>query len=108
MKLYTVEITFADFTFGVEQYKAESPESALEEFFTNAECLNDYDRKKLIAIVKNRIKNKNALIHVAGNMRGVWIINVGTEDLELPEEVEPIFGGRIVQTDPDGPMRGKW
>jgi hypothetical protein len=106
MKLYTVEITFSDFTFGIEQVEADSVEEAVELFFQKAECFENYDRKKILNVVKNRLNNKNALIHVANDMRGVWLINVGAELQDLSDSDQPsIYGGKVIQSDPSAPRR---
>lgn len=101
-KLYTVTITFADFTEAVEQYEANLPEEALELFFQKAECFANYDREGLIEIINRRIKDRNALGHIKG-LRGAWLINTGAEFLDFEGDLEAIYGGIVVQTDPHGP-----
>lgn len=101
-KLYTVTITFADFTEAIEQYEANSPEEVVELFFQNAKCFVNYDRGKLIEIMKRRIRDRNALGHVKGP-RGVWLINTGAEFLDFEGDLEAIYGGLVIQTDPHGP-----
>jgi hypothetical protein len=104
-KLYTVKITFADFTEGVEQYEADSAEEVVELFFQKAECFERYDRSKLLEVMKRRLKEKSALIHVADGIRGVWLVNTGAEFQDFEGELEAIYGGIVVQTDPHGPRR---
>ena len=105
-KLYTVFLTFADFTFAVEQYQANSVEDAVKIFFQEAECLQDYNRKELLSVIEKRLKDKSALIHVADGLRGVWLINVGPDfPKKLKGEQEAIYGGRVIQTDPHAPRR---
>ncbi len=108
MKLYTIEITFSDFTFGIQQYEANSVEEAVSLFFQKAECFANYDRKKIIDVIKKRLKDGSALVHIANNLRGVWLINVGAELQEITNEEGPvIYGGKIIQTDPQAPRRSK-
>lgn len=102
-KLYTIKITFSDFTFAVKQYETDSPEEAVELFFQNAECFDNYDREKLIEIMKKRLKEKSAVIQVKNGLRGVWEINTGTEFLDFEGDLEAIYGGLVIQTDPHGP-----
>ena len=64
MNLYTILIEFEDRTVGIGQYEADSPEQALINFTRTAESLEDYDRKKIISIISNRIAQKNLLIHI--------------------------------------------
>lgn len=104
-KFYTVIITFADFTESVNQYEANSPEEAVDLFFQKAGCFEDYNRDELVKVMQQRLKNKKALIHTADGLRGVWLIVVGTEFQEFEGELEAIYGGIVVQTDPHGPRR---
>ena len=104
-KFYTVSITFADFTKSVDQYEANSPEEAVELCFQQAGCFEDYNREELVKVIQKRLKDKNALIHAADGLRGVWLIMVGTEFQEFEGELEAIYGGMVVQTDPHGPRR---
>ncbi len=106
MKLYTVEITFSDFTFGIEQYESNSVEEVFQLFFEKAECFANYDRSKILEIMKRRLKEGSALIHVANNIRGVWLINAGAELQEITHDDLPaIYGGKVVQTDPHAPRK---
>lgn len=106
MKLYTLEITFSDFTYGVEQYESNSVEEAVSLFFKEAECFANYDRNKMVEIMERRLKDGNALIHVANGLRGVWLINTGAELHEtLKDELPALYGGRVIQTDPHAPRR---
>lgn len=105
MKLYTVQLTFEDFTEGIGQYQANSPERALEIFFEKSECLKDYNREELLDIMKKRIHDNNAIIQVGGNMRGVWFINTGAEFHIFLGELRAIYGGIIIQTDINAPER---
>lgn len=104
-KLYTVSITFSDFTEGVDQYEANSAEEAVELFFQKAECFENYNRGELVKVMKKRLEDRNALIHVANGLRGVWLINTGAELLNFEGELEAIYGGMVVQTDQHGPRR---
>jgi len=106
MKLYTVEITFSDFGYAVEQYEAKSPEHAVELFFTNAKCLQDYDRKEILSGIKNKHSDKISLLHVGDNLRGVWLFTVDSDFSGIKNEgsVE-IYGGRVIQSDPHAPRR---
>lgn len=104
-KLYTVKITFSDFTEGIEQYEANSVEEVVRLFFQEAECLKNYDRRFLLNVIESRLKNKSVLIHMADGLRGVWLINTGGELLDFDGELEAIYGGIVIQTDPHGPRR---
>lgn len=102
MTLFTVTTTFADFTFAVEQYEADSPEDAIIMHFNKAECFSDYNRDELVSIMTKRLKEGNALIHTKGPS-GVWQINTGAEFLDFEGDLEAIYGGIVVQTEPHGP-----
>lgn len=54
MNLYTILIDFEDRTMGIDQFEAESPNQALEDFILKAESLDNYDRKLLLSIIGNR------------------------------------------------------
>ncbi|MFA5127254.1 MAG: hypothetical protein WC465_04650 [Patescibacteria group bacterium] len=102
MKLFTVTTTFSDFTFAVEQYEVNSPEEAVEKHFKEAGCFSDYNRDEIVAIIMKRLEEKNALVHAKGP-RGVWQINTGAEFLDFEGDLESIYGGLVIQTDPHGP-----
>ena len=104
MNLYTILIHFEDRTTGIGQFKAESPEEALFEFINRNESLMEYDRSKILSIVRNRFLQRNLLIHIADNFKGFWILDFGIEFIE-DESLAPIFGGYIIQTDLSGPIR---
>ncbi|PIT90563.1 MAG: hypothetical protein COU22_01425 [Candidatus Komeilibacteria bacterium CG10_big_fil_rev_8_21_14_0_10_41_13] len=104
-KFYTVSITFADFTKSVDQYEANSPEEAVDLCFQQAECFADYNRDMLVKVMQQRLDDKKALIHVADGLKGVWLVVVGTEFQDFEGELEAIYGGIVVQTDPNGPRR---
>ena len=104
-KLYTVSITFSDFSESVNQYEANSPEEAVELFFKKAECLDGYDRDELVRVIERRLREKSALIHAADGLRGVWLIVTGAEFQDFKGDLEAIYGGLVIQTDPHGPRR---
>lgn len=104
MNLYTILIDFEDRTIGVGQYEAEGPCLALKKFVESSESLSEYDRSKLLSIVNERSKQDNLLIHIANEMKGLWAIFFGTDLLDIPE-LSTIYGGHIIQTDQNGPVR---
>jgi hypothetical protein len=104
MNLFTVIIEFEDRSAGIEQYLAESPEHALLNFVSKAESLEEYDRNRMTAIIKNRITQGNLLTHIANEFKGFWSINFGADLIDIPE-LSSIFGGYIVQTDNSAPKR---
>jgi hypothetical protein len=105
MKLYTVEIVFSDFTNAIGQHEADSPGEAVELFFKSAECFEGYDRDKLVSVIQRKVNNKNLLLHVADNLRGVWLIIFGEDFSNFSDDLEAIYGGFVIQTDPHGPRR---
>jgi hypothetical protein len=96
MNLYTILISFEDRTVGIDQFEAETPQKALEEFINKAESLEEYDRKKIFSLIINRSRQ--------GNLKGFWIIDLGTDFSDIPE-LSSIYGGYIVQTDLMAPKR---
>jgi hypothetical protein len=99
--LYTILLHFGDCSIGIEQIWSKDSSSALKSFLERAECLQDFDRDKILNIVNSR---EDVLYQFASGMKGLWGINFGLELLDdsLPEK---ILGGKIVQTDPDAPYR---
>jgi hypothetical protein len=104
MNLYTILISFEDRTVGIDQFEAETPQKALEEFINKAESLEEYDRKKIFSLIINRSRQGNLLMHIAKNLKGFWIIDLGTDFSDIPE-LSSIYGGYIVQTDLMAPKR---
>lgn len=100
MNLYTILMNFEDRTTLIEQYESSSEENALFLFIENAKCLNDYNRKELLQILKNR---KNLLIHLS-NIKWFWIMDFWT-DLFDSKDFSNIYWWYIVQTDKDWPIR---
>ncbi len=98
--LYTVIVGFNDFTQGIEQYVAPSPEEAVARFVRDAACLQEFPpdaRAQLIAGGTN-IK----LVHVANDFRGVWLwVRAQSND----SRVESVLGGQVIQTDYNSPIR---
>jgi len=103
MNLYTVLLAFEDRTNGIDQFEAKSPDQALEEFVLSAKSLDKYDRQSLLFIIRKRSKESNLLIHVA-DLKGIWILNFGTELIDV-RELSSIFGGYIIQSDINGQPR---
>ena len=97
-KLFTVLLGFSDHASGIGQYKAESPERALEQFIKSSESLEDYDRGLLQ-------KSILPLIHLA-NEKGVWLFTFDPDltEIEWPGD-NPVLGGQIIQTDTDATTR---
>ena len=104
MNLYTILIEFEDRRVGIGQFEAESLVQALKEFINQSESLEEYDRNKILSIITNRSSQGNLLMHIADNLKGFWIINFGMDLLDIPE-LSNIYGGYIIQTDPNGPTR---
>jgi len=104
MNLYTILFEFEDRTAGIDQFSAQSPLQALELFINNTESLRDYDRSRLLSIMKYRADQDTLLNHIANNLKGFWVIGFGTDLLDIAE-LSSIYGGYIIQTDPNGPER---
>jgi hypothetical protein len=103
MNLYTILMHFEDHTVGIDQFEAESPKLALDKFINGAESLEEHDRKALLAIANNRSQQGSLLIHVANDLKGLWIVHL--EDLSKIPALSAIYGGYIIQTDINGPKR---
>jgi hypothetical protein len=104
INLYTVIVTFSDHVYGIDQIEAPTPYEALREFIRTAECLDGCDREMLE-------KGTHGLLQVAGNSRGsrrhkgVWRIFFDYPwDIEWPDD-NPLLGGQVIQTDPNGPTQ---
>ena len=98
--LFTVSAIFSDFTVAYEQYDADNPSAALGLFLLKAEALSAYNKGvRSIAV----LEKKHELTHVANGQRGLWLWHL-TDQLEH-EEVA-LYGGAIIQTDVNGPIRG--
>jgi hypothetical protein len=96
MSLFTVIVDFADRTQAIEQYQAQSPREALERFVREAEALSEHDRKQAMQLVG---KGDERLIQVADRY-GVWMWVPVVE-----HEMGDIYGGHVIQTDPQAPVR---
>ena len=97
--LFTITAVFSDFTTAYEQSPATSPGEALENFLVTAEALSPYDRADRESIVTAR---RFMVVHLAGGLRGLWSWHL-TRDLDH-DDVR-LYGGVIVQTDPEAPLR---
>lgn len=106
MNLYTILIEFEDRRVGIDQFRAESPDQALHKFVTHAESLEEYDRRKILPILTFRSNQGNLLIHISNDLKGFWTIDFGLDLANIPE-LSSIYGGFIIQTDPNGPIRNK-
>lgn len=97
-KLYTILLGFSDHATGIDQYEAESAEDAVRKFIKSAESLENYDRNLLDS-------NLRPLIHVA-KKKGFWsfFFDPNLMDIKWPDD-NPVLGGYVVQTDPNGPVR---
>jgi hypothetical protein len=89
--LYTVVIGFDDFTQGIEQYEASSPEAALAKFLREAVCLGEMSTEQRQTVTAQHIK----LMHV-GKMRGVWLWLYAQS--QIPK-IPSVLGGHVIQTD---------
>ena len=97
--LFTVSATFSDFTAAYEQYDAEGPAQALAAFISNAAALSEYDRESRAVAARTE---GHRLIHVADGKHGLWVWHLV---IEVEHEEVALYGGCIVQTDPNGPVR---
>jgi hypothetical protein len=95
--LFTVTATSSDFTRGIEQYDAGSPEDAVSRFVEGAGSMADYDRAEWLARRSDRL----GLIHVA-EVRGVWI---WWSHVDFVHDDVAMYGGLVVQTDAAAPVR---
>lgn len=96
-KLFTVTIYFSDHLVGIGQYKAETPLKALKKFIKLSESLEGYDRILLE-------KSLMPLVHYADN-KGLWGFHFDPKlEFNGPDN-NPVLGGYIIQTDPNGPVR---
>jgi len=100
MNLYTIIINFQDRSTGIDQYMTNNPEEALYKFIKSAECLCEYDRSKLLEILKKREK---LTIHLK-DMKWFWILDFWTDFLEN-KEFSSIFWWYIIQSDNNWPVR---
>ncbi|NIA00627.1 hypothetical protein [Massilia sp. CCM 8734] len=97
--LFTVSATFSDFSMGYEQYEADGPAAALIMFLSRAESLSRYEPALRQLACRS---DGHDLLHVAGGIRGLWIWHLMTP-LE-PDDIA-LYGGTVIQTDADGPLR---
>jgi hypothetical protein len=104
--LFTIQVTFSDFTFAVEQYEADSAEGAVKRFVEHAESLAAYDKSEWLADPSGAVE----LIHIGGGLRGAW---TWTPRVYLKDDVVAVLkdddlavlGGVVIQTDAGGPVR---
>jgi len=100
MNLFTVTIEFEDRTLGIEQISASDEKEALENALQNAEALKKCNQNKIKNMVHSHIK----IVHQANALKGVWTWHkFDLEDIDTND----IFGGIIIQTDSNGPLRNK-
>ncbi len=89
--LYTVIVCFDDFTQGIEQCEAASPEEAMALFLRDAECLRSIAAESRKGIGAAHIK----LLEI-GKIRGVWLwLRAQSQVPGLPS----LLGGQVIQTD---------
>lgn len=88
--LYTVLVTFDDFTNGIEQYQAESPEAAMAMFIREAECLSEFP---------SRDRGVVEALHIAvleiKSLNGFWVWIMAQS--EVPT-IPSLLGGHIIRT----------
>lgn len=75
MNKYTVLLNFEDRTMWIWQFFAKDPEASLMLFIKESESLMNYDRERIIQILKN-IEKK--LIKIDWNMEWIWLMNFWT------------------------------
>lgn len=97
--LFTVSATFSDFSMAYEQYEADGPAAALIMFLSHAESLNRYEPALRQLACRS---DGHDLLHVGDGIRGLWIWHLMTP-LE-PDDIG-MYGGTVIQTDPDAPLR---
>jgi hypothetical protein len=89
--LYTVIVGFDDFTQGIEQFEATSPEDAMAKFLRDAECLRAIAPESRRGIDAAHIKLLTLV-----KMRRVWLwLRAQSQVPGLPS----LLGGQIIQTD---------
>jgi hypothetical protein len=98
--LYTVIVGFNDFTQGIEQYDAPSPEEAIVRFVRDAACLQEFPPDARSELIRGGRDIR--LIHVANNLHGVWIWVPAQSDAR---RIESVLGGQVIQTDRHAPLR---
>jgi hypothetical protein len=92
MQLYTVRIDFEDRTFAVEQVAAETPQQALKAACRQSQALAKHEEAALSVMLEQ------AHIFQVAEILGVWSWHLASTNAG-------IFGGIIVQTDPNAPNR---
>jgi hypothetical protein len=97
--LFTVTATFSDFTAAYEQYVANTPTEALTQFLMGALALTGYDQSSRSAAAG---AEGHRIVHAADGKRGLWIWHLTAR---LEHEEVALYGGCVVQTDLDGPVR---
>lgn len=88
--LYTVIVTFDDFTTGIEQYEAASPQAAMAMFIRTAECLNAFPLEDRSSIGARHI----ALLEIK-SLDGFWVWIMAQST--IPEMLS-LLGGHIIRT----------
>jgi hypothetical protein len=95
--LYTVIVGFDDFTQGIEQFEASSPEAAMAMFLREAECLRDLEREHRETILERHI----ALLPVR-KLDGVWLWLRAQSQVA---KMKSVLGGQVIQTARSAPQR---
>jgi len=96
--LFTVLVEFEDRSVAIEQITAEESRVALELAIRQSEALSAFDLGDIADLISKRLR-----VNQVAGLRGVWTW------YQVPEEGAPlaeVFGGAIIQTDENGPVRG--
>jgi hypothetical protein len=96
MPLYTVRIDFEDRTYAIEQFEAESPQQALTGACQRSQALAAYETPAI------SVMTEHAVIYQVADILGVWNWHPVPGHAGITADV---FGGNIVQTDPNAPKR---
>ena len=94
---YTVTIVFEDRTYAVEQYREADAEAALVHALRDAEAMSEYPRGAVEKVIAGHLN-----INQLADRKGVWNWHVIPNSVE---ECASVFGGIVVQTDPESGTR---
>jgi hypothetical protein len=91
LKLYTVIVSFDDFTQGIEQVEAPSAEAAMAMFLREAVCL-----KEVAPEPRQNIREQDIKLLRLVSLSGVWLwLYAQSQVPKLPS----VLGGQVIQTD---------
>jgi hypothetical protein len=96
MPLYTVNIDFEDRTFAIEQVEAETPQQSLKAACQRSQALAEHDSSAV------SLMTEHAHIYQVAEILGVWNWHPVPGHAGITAD---LFGGIIVQTDPNAPKR---